>query len=167
MPPSLCPRVLAATLTLASLTSATAEDVCALPSARTGVKIEDLSWLAGQWLETRNGIDVREHWMAPHGGVLLGVGLTTKGSKAKSFEFFRIAKTQTGLSYFASPRATPATEFKAVEMCAGKVVFENKAHDFPQRVIYTKGKDGTLDARIEGTIKGKLQSEDWHDRSEK
>ncbi|MCE9522996.1 MAG: DUF6265 family protein, partial [Alphaproteobacteria bacterium] len=148
-------------------TTAAAEDVCALPSAHANAKIEDLSWLAGHWLETKNGLDVREHWMAPHGGVLLGVGLTTKGNETKSFEFFRVAKTPIGLSYFASPHGAPATEFKAVEICADKIVFENKAHDFPQRVIYARGKNGTLDARIEGTIKGKLEGEDWHYKTER
>jgi hypothetical protein len=96
-----------------------------------------------------------------YGDVLLGVGVTTQGEAAKSFEFFRIAKTAAGLSYFASPNASAATEFKAIEICSEKVVFENKAHDFPQRVIYAKGPNGTLKARIEGTIEGKLEAEDW------
>jgi hypothetical protein len=41
-----------------------------------------------------------------------------------------------------------------------RVVFENPAHDFPQRVIYWK--DGNdLCARIEGTMNGKAESEEW------
>ena len=167
MPHNLSSLALAAAMTLTGLTNAAAEDVCALPSAGATAKIEDLSWLEGQWVEINGVVAVREHWMGPHGGILLGVGQTTKGDETKSYEYFRIAKTPTGLSYFASPRAAAVTEFKAVEICSDKIVFENKAHDFPQRVIYAKGKAGTLDARIEGTIKGKLQSEDWHYRQEK
>jgi hypothetical protein len=154
-------------LTLAGPVSAATEDVCAIPSAHAGTEIEDVAWLADHWVETKNGVDVREHWMGPHGGILLGVGQTTKGDVTKSFEYFRIAKTLTGLSYFASPNAAAPTEFKAIEICSDKIVFENKAHDFPQRVIYAKGKNSTLDARIEGTIKGKLESEVWHYRREK
>ncbi|MEQ1864246.1 MAG: DUF6265 family protein [Micropepsaceae bacterium] len=167
MPHNFRSLALAAILTIASLPSAAAEDVCALPSAGANAKIEDVAWLAGHWIETKNDVDVREHWMGPHGGILLGVGQTTKGDATKSFEYFRIAKTSSGLSYFASPRAAAPTEFKAVEICSDKIVFENKSHDFPQRVIYAKGKNGTLDARIEGTIKGKLESEDWHYRQER
>jgi len=143
------------------------DDVCMLPSASADTQAATLSWLAGNWIETKNDETVRERWAGPYGGVLLGVGVTTKGEAAKSFEFFRIAKTATGVSYFASPNAAAPTEFKAIEVCSDKVVFENKAHDFPQRVIYTRGVGRTLNARIEGTIKGKLEGEDWHYRLER
>jgi hypothetical protein len=138
-----------------------AEDVCALPTS-ANINIASLSWLAGNWIENGKTRTVRERWAGPYGGVLLGFGVTTQGDAAKSFEFFRIAKTPTGLSYFASPNAAAPTEFKAIEVCADKVVFENRAHDFPQRVIYAKGANGTLNARIEGMIAGKLKGEDWH-----
>jgi hypothetical protein len=137
------------------------ENVCALPTSVANVDIASLSWLTGNWIETGETRTVRERWSGPYGGVLLGIGVTTQGDAAKSFEFFRIAKTATGLSYFASPNAAAPTEFKAIEICADKVVFENRAHDFPQRVIYAKGTSGTLNARIEGTIEGSLKGGDW------
>jgi hypothetical protein len=143
---------------------AQAQDVCALPSASSNTSIASIAWLAGNWVQGDKTKAVRERWAGPYGGVMLGVGVTTQGDAAKSFEFFRIAKTPVGLSYFASPNAAPPTEFRAIEVCADKVVFENKAHDFPQRVIYRKNADGTISARIEGLIKGKLQGEDWRYR---
>lgn len=154
------PRILASAIAALALTpAAQAADICALP--KPDAKVASLSWLAGNWVETGKTREVREHWSGPYGGLLLGVGVTTVGDAAKSFEFFRIAQTGAGVSYFASPNARPAVEFKAIELCTDKVVFENKAHDFPQRVIYRKDADGTLHARIEGTIKGKLEGEDW------
>lgn len=154
------PRLLISAFAALALTpAASAADVCALP--KSDAKVATLSWLAGSWIETGKTGVVREHWTGPHGGLLLGLSVTTQGDAAKSFEFFRIAQTPSGLSYFASPNAKPATEFKAIELCADQVVFENKAHDFPQRVIYRKEADGTLHARIEGNIKGKLEGEDW------
>lgn len=154
----------AAALSLAA-TTAHAEDICALTKSKADTT--SLSWLAGNWIQNGKSRIVRERWAGPYGGILLGVGITTQGDATRSFEFFRIAKTATGLSYFASPNAAPPTEFKAIEICSGKVVFENKAHDFPQRVIYTKGADGTLTARIEGMLKGKLQGEDWRYQPDK
>jgi hypothetical protein len=148
-------------------TSAHAEDVCALPSARPDASVAALSWLAGNWIQTDKTNAVRERWAGPYGGVLLGIGVTTQGDATRSFEFFRIAKTPTGLSYFASPNGAPPTEFKAVDICADKVVFENKAHDFPQRVIYRKNADGTIGARIEGMLKGKLEGEEWRYRADR
>lgn len=160
-------RTALAVVTTAALAApvAAADSVCALPKA--GAKAAALGWLVGDWVQTSKDVVVREHWSGPYGGALLGVGATTKGDALKSYEFFRIAETPSGVSYFASPNAAAPTEFKAIELCAGKVVFENKAHDFPQRVIYSKGKDGGLNARIEGMIKGKLEGEDWSYRPAK
>jgi hypothetical protein len=155
----------AALSVVVAMTSAHAEDICALP--KSNAEIASLSWLAGNWVEDGKSRTVRERWAGPYGGVLLGIGVTTQADTAKSYEFFRIAKTAAGLSYFASPNGASPTEFKAVEICAGKVVFENKAHDFPQRVIYTKGANGTLNARVEGLLKGKLEGESWAYRAER
>lgn len=148
-----------------TVSAAHAEDICVLP--KSDADIAALSWLAGNWIENGKTRTVRERWAGPYGGVLLGVAVTTQGDTAKSFEFLRIAKTPTGLSYFASPNAAPPTEFKAIEICNARVVFENKTHDFPQRVIYAKGANGDLTARIEGMLKGKLAGQDWHYRAER
>ncbi len=43
----------------------------------------------------------------------------------------------------------------------GKVVFENPEHDFPQRIIYERGDEGSLGARIEGIQNGKASSSKW------
>jgi hypothetical protein len=153
-------------LLTASAPAQAAGDVCALPRAHAETGVEILAWLAGDWVETKGDLAVREHWSGPFAGTLLGTGITTKGEATKSYEFFRIAKTAQGVSYFASPNAAPATEFKATIICSDKVVFENKAHDFPQRVIYERGPGGTLNARVEGLIQGKLEAQDWRYKSE-
>jgi hypothetical protein len=45
-----------------------------------------------------------------------------------------------------------------------RVVFDNRAHDFPQRVIYWR--DGeALHARVEGLVRGTLESEEWQWRA--
>ena len=146
-------------------TQASAAPACAGPSGAT--KASALSWITGSWVQANKDVAVREHWSGPYGGALLGFGATTKANALRSYEFFRIAETPEGVSYFASPNAAPPTEFKAIKICSDSVVFENKAHDFPQRVIYSKGKDGGLNARIEGQINGKLEGEDWSYRPEK
>jgi hypothetical protein len=88
------------------------------------------------------------------------VNLTTWPSGRKSYEFLRIAETADGVSYFASPGGKPPVEFKAKETGDKRVVFENAAHDFPQRIIYRRDGD-QLVARIEGSIQGKVRTEEW------
>jgi hypothetical protein len=124
------------------------------------VTVNDLGWLAGSWSGTVNGITTEETWLAPKGGNMLGVNRTT-GGKATAFEFMRIAEGKTGLAYFAQPSGKPSTEFPMKEFTGKKVVFENKEHDFPQRVIYQLTADGELHARIEGEINGKSRSMEW------
>jgi len=46
------------------------------------------------------------------------------------------------------------------ESSAERVVFENLEHDFPQRLIYWR-ESKKLCARVEGTIGGKSESEQW------
>ena len=50
--------------------------------------------------------------------------------------------------------------FKLLKRGAREVVFENLAHDFPQRVMYRLDGD-TLIGRIEGTEKGKPGSAEF------
>ena len=43
----------------------------------------------------------------------------------------------------------------------GVVVFENLAHDFPQRIIYRRNRRRRVTARIEGTVKGESRGRDF------
>jgi hypothetical protein len=124
-------------------------------------KLSDLSWIAGSWLQTKNGIDSEENWIAPKGEIMLGISRTVRGDGRTSFEYLRIAKTQAGIIYFASPQGRAATEFPLKAMEGKKVTFENEKHDFPQRIIYWLGEDGNLHARIEGTVNGQARGMEW------
>lgn len=53
----------------------------------------------------------------------------------------------------------PLKEFAADEK---KFVFENLAHDFPQRIIYHFVDDKTLNARIEGMEDGRMENSDFN-----
>jgi hypothetical protein len=57
--------------------------------------------------------------------------------------------------FFAKPSDKPEASFRSVKSDATSIVFENPEHDFPQRVKYQLKTDGTLDARIEGNLKGR------------
>ncbi|HEV8253574.1 MAG TPA: DUF6265 family protein [Vicinamibacteria bacterium] len=56
-----------------------------------------------------------------------------------------------------APRRTLA----ATKMGRQRVVFENKEHDFPQRILYWLDPERRLHARIEGTHGGQALSEEW------
>jgi hypothetical protein len=51
--------------------------------------------------------------------------------------------------------------FKAVSGKDGEQVFENKQHDYPQKITYMHKSDTTLFARLEGMEKGKPKTEEF------
>jgi len=126
--------------------------------------IDQLAWLSGAWCEDRpDGTRVEEYWTAPRAGSMLGAGRTIRGDRTVFFEHLRIEQTKDGIVYFASPRGREATPFTMTEMSDTRVVFENLAHDFPQRIVYERaaGSEDAITARIEGERGDKTESESW------
>jgi hypothetical protein len=123
--------------------------------------LANLRWMAGDWMGVDGGVEMEERWTEPRGGMMLGIHQDVKAGKAVDFEFFRVAATPEGIVYFASPRGRPAVPFQAIESKNRRVVFENKEHDFPKRIIYWAGDDGALHARIEGDAGDKEPAMEW------
>lgn len=123
--------------------------------------IDRLAWLAGCWTQPRpNGV-VEEQWMAPLGGSMIGMSRTVVDGRTREYEFVRIMAVDGRLAYIAKPSGQAEATFPMKTLEDGLVVFENPAHDFPQRVIYRRNADGTVTARIEGTVKGVARGRDF------
>lgn len=132
----------------------------ALPAAASpSSQVARLSWLTGTWSETKAGVTTRETWQASD-GALVGNGETLRAGKPPQVERMKITAEAAGATFTAIIPGQPPTPFLLLPGGEGEAVFENKAHDFPQRVIYRRcGVD--LCARIEGTLGGKPQSMAW------
>jgi len=121
-----------------------------------------LAWLEGVWIGSSNGTAMEEQWSSPAGGALIGMHKDTRDGRMTSFEFFRIVFVDSsGICYLASPNGRTATPFCAIEIGDSRVLFENREHDFPQRILYWREGEDRLHARIEGTIGGEKRSEEW------
>ena len=130
------------------------------------ITADQLSWMAGYWLDCEGGRETAETWSDPRGGLILGTAITLEGGKV-SFEQSRIATTAgpatggaPGVAYFAGVEGAPPVIFPAIAASGTRVVFENTANDFPHRVIYERRGD-VLHARIEGEMDGQPQAMDW------
>lgn len=122
--------------------------------------VHSLDWLAGAWIRHDANEVVRETWVGPANGTMVAVNLTSNARGGASFEFLRIARSDSGVSYFASPAGRPATEFALKEAGPRRVTFENPAIAFPRRIIYYRDGDALV-ARIEGEVKGEARSKEW------
>lgn len=109
----------------------------------------DLDWLAGHWCGEQGKTFSEETWMAPRGGLLVGMHRDTRDGKATGFEFMRIARQDGRWVLLVQPGGATVTAFPAERVEEGRVVFANPAHDFPKRVIYSRPDAGTLKARID------------------
>lgn len=135
--------------------------VGALGASAPAGEVERLGWLEGRWVGEKDGVSMEELWTAPRGGALLGLHSDVKAGRLRSWEFLRIADSGNGVTYFASPRSAAPTPFKLVEIGDRRAVFENRQHDFPQRILYWLDAQGALHARIEGPRQGQTVSEEW------
>ena len=126
-------------------------------------KIGKLGWLAGCWQRVNAHRSVEEQWMAPRAGLMLGIGRTTNaaGDTLIEFEQTKIQQRGNDLVFTASPSGQATDSFTATSVSDSSVTFENKWHDFPQRVGYTLKADGSLAAWIEGTQGGKTRHVDF------
>lgn len=126
--------------------------------------LEDLAWMAGHWSSEERGTVTEEVWMAPDGGMMLGMNRGVSDSGQASFEALRIVEQRGEIIYYASPGGSQPTPFVLKEYGGNRVVFENARNDFPQRIVYQREND-QMTARIEGKVGGRDQAMEWNWKS--
>jgi dipeptidyl aminopeptidase/acylaminoacyl peptidase len=118
--------------------------------AAQSAPIDRIAWLAGCWEQRGPDRLTMETWMPPFGGAMIGASRTVIGGALREFEHIRITTDSGRLVYTALPSGQRETKFPFKEASDTMVVFENLAHDFPQRIIYRKRGVDSVIARIEG-----------------
>ena len=126
-------------------------------SGQSAAGLQKVEWLTGCWEMASGGRTVEEHWLPPRGGTMINVGRTVREGKTIEHELVIIRPQDGRLAYEAHPSGQAPAVFLSRELTDSLVVFENPAHDFPQRVAYERrGSDSAL-AWIEGTREGKTR----------
>ena len=130
-------------------------------TAEEAARIGQVAWLSGCWVQQTGQTIVEEHWTLPRGGTMLSVGRTTRNGNLVEYEFVVLREQDSRLAYEAHPSGQPVATFRSIQVGEGVVVFEDAAHDFPQRVGYRKAGPDALDAWIEGTVRGQQRRVDF------
>jgi len=131
-----------------------------LVAAGASPSIDQVSWLQGCWQLESGGRVVEEQWMAPRGGVMLGMGRTVRDGKLVEYESVILREQDGRLAYEAHPSGQPSAVFTSASVSQSTVIFENPTHDYPQRVGYQRDGDSLL-AWIDGTANGKSRRVDF------
>jgi hypothetical protein len=110
---------------------------------------EALAWMEGKWCGKDEDQQIEETWFAPHADETTGMSRTIAGGRVISFEFMRIANLEGTWTLIAQPGGAPPTNFARTDGGEGWIRFENKQHDYPQRIEYKRTAEG-LTAEIGG-----------------
>jgi len=141
-------------------------------SGKSAPDFEKLSWLEGAWVarpapgeENRDSNMVSvESWQRIDARTLEGNSYTIKQGDTVFTEKLKLEQNEEGIFYIAAVPHNPApVYFKLIRIDEDEAVFENPAHDFPNRIIYRRerGEVDTLHARIEGVRKGRESAVDF------
>jgi hypothetical protein len=126
--------------------------------------LDEMKWLIGTWYNVSAEGEFYEVWNAYRDSAYTGIGfLLVKGDTLFS-EIISLEERNGELFYVPSisgQNAGQPVSFKLTSRSNGKYIFENKEHDFPQRIIYTNPRPDSLYACVEGMQDGILRKEEF------
>src|SRR6476469_944678 len=121
--------------------------------------------LVGTWqMKTSQGT-LYETWQTNANGSFSGITYMLNGKDSVILERSSIT-IKNGDIYYSSAltnqNGAQIVPFKLVNSINNYHIFENKEHDFPQRIIYEFVTADSVHARIEGKENGKAKAEDFY-----
>jgi len=120
--------------------------------------LAELDWLIGTW--QIGSEQVFEKWEKVSATEYSGVNFKVSGSDTTVLEYIQLIETEGTVFYIpsvADQNQGKPIPFKLVSSDSNKVVFQNKAHDFPQLIVYHKISNTSIDAWIEGGKNGNFR----------
>src|SRR5262245_28802385 len=97
-------------------------------AAESPASLSSVQWLAGCWEGGGGERVVDEQWMAPRGGMMLGMGRTVVGQAVREFEQMFIREDGGKLVFTSKPSGQTEASFSSIEVTPTRVVFENLEH---------------------------------------
>lgn len=130
-------------------------------SAAIAKQTNDLTkaeWLIGTWENKTQRGSIYETWDKVNDTLLAGKSYIIKEKDSIVFENIRIVREQAGWLYIPSVKDQNGglpVRFIAKTISQTQLIFENKQHDFPQIISYTKINSDSLVAEISGIKNGR------------
>lgn len=119
------------------------------------------AWLKGAWQnKMAKGISM-EVWEQKDDSTLTGKSYFIKGNDTFLSETISLEQRNNILYYIPTVNNQnngAAVSFKQTKATNTELVFENPAHDFPQRISYTLVRKDSIVAEISGMVKGQVKA---------
>lgn len=127
-------------------------------------KINQMEWVVGKWENLSSNGDLYETWTKINDSTFTGRSFMIAKNDTVFSENISIKFRNNDLFYIPTVRnqnnELPIL-FKFIAIENGELIFENKEHGFPQRIIYKNPSQDSLYARIEGIEKGIFKKEEF------
>lgn len=127
--------------------------------------LKDFSWILGKWGNKDSSQMYVEFWEQSNDTTYKGNSYMLGDGDTLFSEKLSLELRADGIYYIpvtSNQNEQKPVLFKLVKdsvVAANTIVFENKLHDFPQRIVYEHPHPDTIKARIEGMDKGKFRME--------
>ncbi|HPE82962.1 MAG: hypothetical protein KDC94_07135 [Aequorivita sp.] len=129
-------------------------------------KIDQLQWLLGTWVNQNGEEYSQETWSAENDSTFTAYSFIEANKKKVVFaETMALEQKADSLLLTvatANQNDVKPVTFKMISSENGQFTFENKDHDFPQRIIYTNPAKDSLHAWIEGIVNGESKKVDFY-----
>lgn len=123
--------------------------------------ITQFNWIIGYW-EGRpdDSTTIFEKWQLENDHLITGIGGMLIYNDTVFAEKISIVKKENGYYYRADVSENETSvDFKYLGLTNDSAIFENKLHDFPQRVVYYFNIKNKMYAYVDGVSNGKYRKE--------
>jgi hypothetical protein len=158
--------VLAAFISIISCKENKEETTTAVAKHKTKAytQLKKAGWLLGKWGNNANGVAMTENWVQVNDSVFSGESYVVVNKDTVFAETVKLDEASGKMAYTVSvpgQNKELPVRFEMTSIDDKQMVFENPAHDYPNRITYSKITNDSLVAEISGVQKGKPASQQF------
>ena len=145
--------------------TAEAEAPAETPEAKAYTQLEKASWFLGNWGSKSPEGELTERWQKVNDSVYKGESYFVVGGKDTVFsEAVDLVENKGKLTYIVTvpgQNNEKPVPFEMTQSSDTQIIFENPAHDYPNKIVYNKITNDSIVAEISGMQKGKPAKEQF------
>lgn len=127
-------------------------------------KLQSMEWLLGSWqMNTDKGM-LYEEWVKENDSLFSGKSFMAINADTIILEYINLQLANNDLFYIPivlNQNGEKPVLFKLTDKRENKYVFENKQHDYPQKIVYNQISKDSFNAWVEGNKEGKYIKKDF------